>query len=231
MGRKDVLTQNYMKQNDKFADLCNFFLFDGEPVIKPDDLSEKDATELGLSGMTAHDRIRPVITITVYWKTGAWNGPRSIHEMLDVEDESILRFVPNYEMNLIVPDEITDFTKFKTELENVMQFLGYADKSSELRKLREEKRTNDWLSREAVELINACTGARLSMPEGKERLSMCEALEKLRAEDKAEGIAEGKTEGKIELLVDLVNENIITLDVAAKKAGMSVEEFKTTIKK
>ena len=48
-------------------------------------------------------------------------------------------------------------------------------------------------------------------------------------EGKKEGIIEGKKEGriegKIELLVNLVNDEILTCSEAAKRAGMSKEEF------
>ena len=47
MGDRNILTKKYMGQNDIFADLCNFFLFDGQTIIKPDNLTEKDVTELG----------------------------------------------------------------------------------------------------------------------------------------------------------------------------------------
>ena len=40
-----------------------------------------------------------------------------------------------------------------------------------------------------------------------------------------EGKKEGKIEGKIELLVNLVNDEILTCSEAAKRAGMSKEEF------
>lgn len=42
MGKVDDLTKQYVRQNDRFADVCNFYLFNGEPVI----------------------------TITIYWNTG-----------------------------------------------------------------------------------------------------------------------------------------------------------------
>ena len=48
MGTRNVRTKKYIGNNDKFADLCNYFLFDGKQVIQPNDLKEKDVTELGL---------------------------------------------------------------------------------------------------------------------------------------------------------------------------------------
>ena len=35
MGKVDDVTKNYIGQNDKFADICNFFLFDGKQNINP----------------------------------------------------------------------------------------------------------------------------------------------------------------------------------------------------
>ena len=48
MGKPNVVTKRYMQDNARFADICNFFLFDGRQVIKPENLIEKDVTELAL---------------------------------------------------------------------------------------------------------------------------------------------------------------------------------------
>ena len=42
---------------------------------------------------------------------------------------------------------------------------------------------------------------------------------------------EGIEEGRIELLVDLANDKVITVEEAAGKAGMTVEEFKSRLTK
>ena len=38
MGKPNVVTKKYMQDNDRFADVCNFYLFHGKQVIKPEDL-------------------------------------------------------------------------------------------------------------------------------------------------------------------------------------------------
>ena len=38
MGKKDILSEQYLSDNDRFADLCNYFIYGGEQVIKPGDL-------------------------------------------------------------------------------------------------------------------------------------------------------------------------------------------------
>ena len=45
MGRKDTLTKEYMSQNDIFADVFNYLLYHGNPVIQPEHLVDKDSTK------------------------------------------------------------------------------------------------------------------------------------------------------------------------------------------
>ena len=40
-----------------------------------------------------------------------------------------------------------------------------------------------------------------------------------------EGVAEGRVEGYIEGMITLVRDNLISVDIAAEKSGLSVEEF------
>ena len=51
--------------------------------------------------------------------------------------------------------------------------------------------------------------------------NMCEVAQRL--------IKKGKIEGKIDLLVDLVNDQVLSFSEAAKRADMSEEEFRKKI--
>lgn len=68
-----------------------------------------------LSGITSECRLKPVITIVLYWGAEKWDAPRSLHEMLDLSG-SIAAFIPDYRLNLVVPCEISDNHMFQTEL-------------------------------------------------------------------------------------------------------------------
>ena len=46
MSRKDLISKDYMSDNVKFADAFNYYLYNGEQVIHPENLSEKDITEI-----------------------------------------------------------------------------------------------------------------------------------------------------------------------------------------
>ena len=64
---------------------------------------------------------------------------------------------------------------------------------------------------------------------------MCEALRVLMAdelnEERVEGRIEGQREGKIRAYAYLVQDGIITVEIGAEKAGMSVDDFTKEMKK
>ena len=47
-GRIDVKTKEYMKTHERFAAMFNFLIYDGKPVIKPENLAPLDSTEAAI---------------------------------------------------------------------------------------------------------------------------------------------------------------------------------------
>ena len=48
MGKEDTAMKAYMSQNRVFADIFNFYLYQGEQVIVPEQLREMDSAELSM---------------------------------------------------------------------------------------------------------------------------------------------------------------------------------------
>lgn len=46
MSAKDSMAKEYFADNARFADLCNNILYGGREVILPEDLKERDTTEV-----------------------------------------------------------------------------------------------------------------------------------------------------------------------------------------
>jgi len=46
MGAKDIKAKQFLSNNERFADLFNYYLFDGRQVIKPENLEERDTAEV-----------------------------------------------------------------------------------------------------------------------------------------------------------------------------------------
>ena len=179
-------------------------------------------------------RIKPIITIVMYWKADKWNQPLSVKDMFDkntvrwLEDNGLGGYIQDYRMHLFEPGAVKeeDLEKFKTELKDVIAYVKYS-KSTEALKGYNEKYKPD-LTKSTVTLINELTNSKYVFIEGKERLDMCEAFEGLieegRAKGKAEGKAEGRAEGKAEELKEKYR-SWVTLSNNLKKRGMSNPEI------
>lgn len=60
--------------------------------------------------------------------------------------------------------------------------------------------------------------------------TMCEIMEKIAAEERREGIIEGKRNGVIETLFSLVQDGILNIEEAAKRADMTKDAFSESMK-
>ena len=171
-------------------------------------------------------RIKPIITIVMYWKADKWNQPVSVKDMFDkntvrwIEDNGLGGYIQDYRMHLFEPCAAKEekLEKFKTELKDVIAYVKYS-KSTEALKDYNEKYKPD-LTKSTVTLINELTNSKYVFIEGKERLDMCEAFEGLIEE----GRAKGRTEGRAEELKEKYK-SWVTLSNNLKKRGMSNPEI------
>ena len=303
---QNVLTGKYIRDNKRFADLCNFYLYKGKHVINEEELTERDVTILGrpftekgahyvekirdvlkactvksangityviigvenqanihyamvirnmvqdalnyaeqveniakrhrgdnnlkagaeyLSGFTKDDKLCPVITITLYWNSGEWDGPRTLQEMLDVSDEELMQYIPDYRLNLIVPDEITDFSDFETELGIVLQMFQCA-KDKDMMKSFAMREKSIVVEKETADLLNECLKLKLDISaEECEVIDLCKAMQDWAAEEREQGIEQGIEQGRVLMLVSLMKDGYISKEVAAEKMGVRLNEL------
>lgn len=131
-----------------------------------------------------------------------------MYEMLEVPDERLLKFIPNYTLNLIVPDEITDFEQLTTEVGCVLEFLNTKNNLGKTKELLTTKRDRfshlDW---ESAKLLNKCANLNLGILENGSNVEggfdMCKTFEDYGAEREAEGRTEGRETGKQEMSLNI----------------------------
>ncbi|MBQ6994454.1 MAG: Rpn family recombination-promoting nuclease/putative transposase [Lachnospiraceae bacterium] len=300
MGEKDTKAKAFLADNERFADLFNYYLFNGKQVIKAADLCERDTTKvlsvfgadkkeiqkqkwrdllksviiktteygifvlLGvenqseihyampvrnmiydameyssqvneatrlhkkekdykdsaefLSGFKKEDKLTPVITLTVYWGAEEWDAPRSLYDMIDDKYNVFMKYMDNYHLHLIIPNEIEDFDKFQTSLGAVLEFIKASRSEEMMDKVVHNNSMFTQLDNEAVSTINTFTGVQIPVEKKEGKMDMCKAWEDHRMsgvlEGKREGIKEGKKEGKIEGKIEgkeIVNRLILCL--------------------
>lgn len=280
MAAQDATGKWYMSDNAIFADAFNFLLYDGEPVIKPEELREIDTTEIALpygngarlqvqkyrdlkkiwaakrdneavyvlladelqssvhyampvkdmlydaidyskqveeagrsyrkgggaftekngtveikltseeflSGFRKADKLMPIITATIYFGADEWDGPLSLHDMMDVKDARLLRAIPNYWVNLIAPARIedADFKKFSTDLGIALKVLKYQDKGSVRQVIRDLG--NRKVGRATADFLNvqAKLGLVFEEPTEEGAVNMCKGMEMVINEERAD---------------------------------------------
>ncbi|SFC07390.1 Rpn family recombination-promoting nuclease/putative transposase [Butyrivibrio sp. YAB3001] len=220
MGNKNTVSHDYMSENEHFSDAINFFMFDGEKVVLPENLDTEDVNEeaiihkydrlfstqkirdivkrvtiksdknttyviIGvenqsdihyamvvrnllydalcysaqvaaiakqnrkegkvsgnaefLSGFTKADKIKPVITLVINWSKDKWDGPRKLSEMMIDTDPRINEWIDDYNLKLIDPHDIEDFTKFSSELGDVLEFIKRQNDDNYINDMKREK--------------------------------------------------------------------------------------------
>ena len=298
MGKQDSLAKKYMSDNEKFADVFNYYLYNGKQVIKPESLHEESISEIALpyseknkntfiekyrdiikrcvvksdnyytyfllgienqseihyampvrnmlydslnysgqvnrieknhkkckdklssaeylSGVTKSDKITPIITLVLYWGNEAWDGPKSLYEMFKETDLDILRYVNDYHINLIEPKDIKDFSKFRTELGKVLEFINASDILAKMKEIFENNLEYYLhMDLESARMIETFGKAKIDMKQyekNKEEVDMCKAIEDMILEGKQEGIQEG-----IKALIEVAKELGATTDIIEKK--------------
>ncbi len=163
-----------------------------------------------LSGFYKEDRLLPVITLVILFSPDEWDGPTSLHEMLNIEDEHILSLLPDYQIHLITPYGLSkdELNKFHSSLREVLTFIKY---SKDKGKMEEAVRDNfKKLRKEEINVLNYCANVNLKLPPGEEEVDVCKAWEDMKQETAAK--AEERT------LLEALRNIIEGFHVTAEKA-------------
>ena len=156
----------------------------------------KPTSDEFLSGFYKTDRLIPVVTLVIYWGPDRWDGPLTLKEMYAEADDAVMQYVPDYKINLIAPEQMTDneIKEFKTSLKEVMLYIKYSKDKNKLLEIAQEDPDFLSMDRQAAEVINTVTNSKLKYPEGKETINMCLAIEEMRMDSKREGEIKGAVE-------------------------------------
>ncbi len=186
-----------------------------------------------LSGFYKTDRLIPVVTLVIYWGPDRWDGALSLKEMYAAADEAVMQYVPDYKINLIAPEQMTDeeIKEFKTSLKEVMLYIKYSKDKAKLLEIAREHPNFLSMDRQAAEIINTVTNSKLKYPEGKEKINMCLAIEEMRMDSKREGIREGEIKGAVETYQEVGISLQETSRRISVKFNLSLQQAEEEVKK
>ena len=152
-----------------------------------------------LSGFTKQDKLLPVITLVVYFGSNTWDGPTNIREMFDDVKESIAKYLPTYQINLISPDlPDSELDKLSSELGVVMKFIKQSRDKKKLLENIEKNNKFRKVSNISATLINEATGMNLKINKEQEKIDMCQAMKEIIEDAKKEAVKAEKEKTKAE---------------------------------
>ena len=278
MGTKDITEKALEDYNDVFADIVNVLLFNGEEVVRQDQLTEgspySNYTENGkirsqerdIYKYWKHNRLRlaaigfenetkeeedmplrvmnydaagyraqinngndgryPVVSLVLYYGyKKKWSKAKTLYDRLEVPDK-LKEYVFDYGMNLFeiayLEDSVVD--KFQSDFKFV------ADYFVQMRKTGKYIAPNEKIVhvQEMLSLMSALTDdSRFTDVyddiKGKERVSMCTVLDEIETR--------GIEKGRDNTLIALVHDGLLSVEIAADRAGVSIDDFKAMMKK
>ena len=178
-----------------------------------------------------YGKMKPVITIVIYYGTRKWKAPKSIHDVFKVDD-NLSKFIPNYHINLIEPYHMSDndIEKLNSDFKALCEYIKFSDKVDGIDILRKKK--YNIVYRDTKSVINYLTGSKMTINEDEEMIDMCRAwdefekrsIEKGKIQGKAEGIAENRIENALNLY-----KNGASLELISKSLNMDIEELKNIL--
>ena len=154
-------------------------------------------------------------------------------QTMAVTDKGLLQHIPDYRIKLIDPAGIDsdEMDKFHTSLREVLSYIKYSKDADKLAEYMNHNQRMEHLEVGAAQVIKEVTNTKFQIPKGMEEVNMCDAIEVLMNRRETEGIQLGMAQGKLSILKDLVEDGTLTVEVAAGKVIMSVEEFEEYMKK
>ncbi len=186
--------------------------------------------------LLSKQKLKPVITIVLYFGMDDWDGPLSLHDMLDIP-KGYLKYLSDYKINLIKvaflePEDISLFRSDFRILADITR-CNRLHTNAGLRYNKEEIRHAKELYDALRALVNKTMFRSVDawfmehyQGQGGNGMTTYSIFE----EEHEKGKAEGITEGMAKQLLSLVSQNIITKETAAAQFGGTFAELEAAAK-
>ena len=152
----------------------------------------------------------PTFTIIFYYGEKEWDGAKELYDMFGITEHKniIKKFIPNYKLNIVETTNIKDFSKFKSDLQIVLNMLNYRKDRVKLREYMEKNKKYFYhINREGLAALGLLLNARKKIDEmlksKEEEFNMCKALDDIYNDGLEKGISQGRKDGIVVLIETL----------------------------
>ena len=180
-----------------------------------------------LTGVSKGTKLKPVLTVVCYFGEKPWDGPRSLHEILEINDPKLKALIPDYPIIIIDPHALTEaqLGLLDTSLREVFTCIKDSHHRKSLKEIVNSNPRFQHMDPDAVNLIKAVLNIDIQTDAKQGEINMCQAVEDWKQELLDEGRTEGKAEGKAEALVNLMQNFKLNLDQALSGLSIPTSEW------
>lgn len=206
-----LMLYDALNYSNQIEALSNKHRIEGE---KPADSGEF------LSGIYREDKLVPVKTLIVYFNAKDWDGPRTLHDMLDMSGWSAeeRQKIPDYPLSILEPSKLTEeqLDGMQSDLGVVLGFIKYSMDQEKLDAYVHQHKEFSAMANESVRLLNEVCSLRLkhineteNQNEEKGETDLCKAIEDMKNTARTEGRVEGRTEGELFKVISQICRKLI----------------------
>lgn len=188
--------------------------------------STKKESDEYLYGFMKNSKLYPSITFVLYSGVKAWDGARSLHEILDFTGipKPLQDMTSDYRVNVVDIRRLEDTTVFQTDVKQVFDFIRCSEDKDMLRELLEKDKSFQNMEEDAIDLLSAYTNSEelMALKQNKGgKSNMCKALDDWAEECRTEG----KQEGKQFVAVRLIKDGVYSKEKIAELCQFTMEEM------
>ncbi|HBA48825.1 MAG TPA: hypothetical protein DCZ91_13735, partial [Lachnospiraceae bacterium] len=182
------------------------------------------------------DRLEPILNLMLYWGKRKWKEPLCLRDMMEdmpVVPKRLRCLAGDYKVHMIsmrfIPE--ADLQKMNSDLKYVLGIMKYTASRKQYEKyIRDNREFFSRIPKSAVDVIDACTNLKgimehlqyqLNQESGEEEADVCKALDDIEKAAVRKGIKQGRKQGERKALFSLVNDGLLRLEEAAKRANLS----------
>ena len=177
-----------------------------------------------LSGFYKEDKLIPVITFVIHFGADEWDGPMSIREMMNPQDETLLEYIQDYRIHLIDPARLTEeeLGKFRSSLREVLSFIKYSKDHEKMDRFIKNDRKMSHVDAVSAQVMKYIGNLPVEINKGKDEVNMCKAIEDM--------MKKAEMDAKREAAKRMIYMGKLTYEEVAECVGLTLEEIQEMVK-
>ena len=142
------------------------------------------------------NKLKPVITLVMYWGKGKWTGPMSLLEMME---ESVVKqykeYISDYKINVLSLNEIDkeELDKYESAIKYVILFSQSKDSGEKIGKIiKNNKEEYEKLKANAIRVIEDMADGKMKIEIEEGVGDMCKGIDEIYEKGRGTGIEQGE---------------------------------------